>query len=166
MIRVLGDDDLRDALIIINQAATAYKGVIPDDMWREPYMGWDEIEGEAGEGVVFNGFFDEDVLAGVMGVQDKGDVTLIRHAYVAPSHQRKGIGGRLLDNISSGVAGPMLVGTWADAWWALRFYEKSGFTLLGPIVKKELLKRYWSIPDRQVETSVVLADEVFMDSFL
>ncbi len=143
---------------VINAAATAYSGVIPADRYHEPYMPLDELRGEIDAGVRFWGLFEgfEAALAGVMGDQDVDDVTLIRHAYVRPESQREGVGGRLLAHLEGSTQRPLLVGTWADAWWAVAFYERHGFTLVTPAEKDRLLHRYWSIPERQVETSVVL----------
>lgn len=143
---------------VINSAATVYSGVIPADRYHEPYMPLSELRGEIEAGVRFWGLLEGAgaVLAGVMGVQDVDDVTLIRHAYVLPERQRGGVGGRLLAHLVSLAARPLLVGTWADAWWAVAFYERHGFSLVTPAEKDRLLRRYWSIPERQVETSVVL----------
>jgi GNAT superfamily N-acetyltransferase len=144
---------------VINAAATAYAGVIPADRYHEPYMPSGELGGEIAAGVRFWGLFDAE-LAGVMGIQDVDDVTLIRHAYVRPDRQRGGVGARLLGHLvqlaDQPPARPLLVGTWAAAWWAVAFYERHGFTLVEPDEKDRLLRRYWSIPERQVETSVVL----------
>jgi GNAT superfamily N-acetyltransferase len=145
---------------IVNQAAAAYRGVIPADCWHEPYMPREELDTEIAAGVEFSGFWDDGTLVGVMGIQPVADVTLIRHAYVRPEHQRRGIGGALLRELM-GRAGerPLLVGTWADARWAIEFYERNGFRLVGPGETRRLLETYWSIPDRQAEVSVVLAAE-------
>jgi len=170
-IRPCTDADLEAMVAVINTAATAYAGVIPADRYNEPYMPQDELCAAISSGVCFWGLFeahgpatglstDESALAGVMGIQDVDDVTLIRHAYVRPDRQRAGVGGRLLAHLL-GLAGepparPLLVGTWAAAWWAVAFYERHGFVLVTPEEKDRLLRRYWSIPERQVETSVVL----------
>jgi GNAT superfamily N-acetyltransferase len=156
-IRRCGDDDRPAILAIVNAAAEAYRGVIPADRWHEPYMGADELDGEIATGVVFWGYEDEGGLVGVMGIQTVGDVDLIRHAYVRPGRQRGGIGGALLRHLRDRASRPMLVGTWAAAGWAIRFYERHGFELVSPERKTELLRTYWSIPERQIETSVVLA---------
>lgn len=158
MIRRCRDADFEVIYSIVNEAAKAYKGVIPEDRWREPYMSRDELRSEFDEGVVFFGFEEEGELVGVMGIQNTLDVTLIRHAYVRTSRQKLGIGGKLLARLLTLTERPVLIGTWADAYWAVRFYEKHGFDLVPPREKNRLLKKYWSIPERQIETSVVLAD--------
>jgi GNAT superfamily N-acetyltransferase len=161
MIRPCGSDDLDAIFAIINDAAQAYRGVIPDDCWHDPYMGRDELLSEIADGVVFWGLEVEGrsggVLAGVMGIQDKGEVALIRHAYVRNGDRRSGIGGTLLEHLERSTAKPILVGTWAAATWAIRFYEKHGYRLTTRQEKDRLLARYWRVPPRQVETSVVLA---------
>ena len=144
---------------IINDAAEAYHGVIPEDCWHVPYMSKDELSHEIDQGVVFWGYEEDGQLIGIMGIQDVKDVTLIRHAYVRTAKQNQGIGGKLLSELCQKLTRPMLVGTWADAVWAIRFYEKHGFRLVTPQEKTQLLKTYWSIPDRQIDTSVVLADQ-------
>ena len=151
-------------LAIVNAAAQAYRGVIPADRWREPYMPLDELEKEIAEGVVFWVAEQEGRLSGVMGIQDKGDVVLVRHAYVAPTTQRSGVGTKLLRHVESLVDKPILIGTWATASWAIEFYRRNGFTVVPKTCKDSLLRRYWSIPARQVETSVVLADGRWMDA--
>ena len=158
MIRDCDDGDVAAIRTIINAAAHAYKGVIPADRWTEPYMPEAELRGEIEAGVGFCGYLEDGRLRGVMGTQEIEDVTLIRHAYVAPAHQRRGIGGALLDRVAGETTTPILIGTWADAGWAVRFYRKHGFRLVPAAAARILLKRYWSIPDRQIETSVVLAD--------
>jgi GNAT superfamily N-acetyltransferase len=145
-------------LAIINDAAQAYRGVIPADRWHEPYMPMHELVEEIAAGVVFWVAEQEGRLLGVMGIQDKGDVALVRHAYVAPSTQRKGVGTRLLRHVEGLNSKPVLIGTWADASWAIEFYRRNGFTVVPNSHKDRLLRTYWSIPARQVETSVVLAD--------
>ena len=157
-IRPCTDADLDVMVSVINTAATAYAGVIPADRYHEPYMPLGELCGEIEAGVRFWGLFDgaDAALLGVMGVQDVDDVTLIRHVYVRPERQRGGVGGRLLAHLVGLAERILLVGTWADAWWAVAFYERHGFTLVTPAEKDRLLHRYWSIPERQVETSVVL----------
>ena len=142
-------------LEVINAAATAYAGVIPADRYHVPYMPAGELRDEISAGLRFWGWFDER-LCGVMGIQDVDDVTLIRHAYVDPDRQRSGVGSRLLVHLMSLARAPLLVGTWADAWWAVAFYERHGFRLVTFAEKERLLRRYWSISERQVETSVVL----------
>lgn len=157
MIRPLRADETEAILAIINAAAQAYQGVIPADCWHEPYMSSRELENELRAGVNFWGYEEGDRLVGVMGRQDLGEVILIRHAYVHPEWQRRGVGKKLLDYLLSQVKGPVLVGTWAAAHWAVRFYEKNGFTLVSHQEKERLLRIHWSISDRQIETSVVLA---------
>ncbi|MDP2044738.1 MAG: GNAT family N-acetyltransferase [Deltaproteobacteria bacterium] len=156
--RPLQDQEIDRALAIINQAALAYKGVIPADCWEEPYMPEAELRAEIAAGVNFWGYEDEGRLLGVMGRQDLVGVTLIRHAYVDPAAQRQGVGARLLAYLLEDIPNPVLVGTWAAAWWAIRFYEKHGFRLVTQEEKDKLLRTYWTISPRQVETSVVLAD--------
>lgn len=154
-IRRCSPNDEDRILYIINQAAKAYRGVIPDDRYKEPYMSREELRRETGE-MTFFGYEQNGKLVGVMGFQSiDEETTLIRHAYVLPSHQRKGIGGKLLNHLKNlSSAKLLLVGTWADAWWAIRFYQKNGFQILPN--GEELLRRYWNIPERQVKTSVVL----------
>lgn len=160
MIRPLKNDEAGLALKIINDAATAaYKGVIPDDCWHDPYMPGGELQAEIAAGIDFWAYAAGGDLLGVMGRQPLAEVTLIRHAYVRPNVQQQGIGAQLLDHLRKDVGAPVLVGTWAAAWWAIRFYEKHGFRLVTPAEKERLLRRYWTISDRQVETSVVLGDE-------
>ena len=142
---------------IVNAAAEAYRDVIPPDRWREPYMPMSELEGEIGAGVEFWGYEDDGELVGVMGIQDVGDLDLIRHAYVLPGLQGRGIGSALMERVTSDATRPLLVGTWAAAEWAIRFYERHGFEPVGRERSAELLRKYWDIPERQIETSVVLA---------
>src|SRR5687768_2432457 len=156
-IRPCRSDEHVAILAIVNAAAEAYRGVIPPDRWRDPYMPAEELAREIEDGVVFWGYEEQGELVGVMGVQDVGDVDLIRHAYVLPGRQRGGIGGALLEHLAGSAERPMLVGTWAAAEWAIRFYERHGFELLPRERAAELLRTYWSIPERQIETSVVLA---------
>jgi GNAT superfamily N-acetyltransferase len=156
MIRRCTDDDVPAIEAIINDAARAYRGVIPADCWHEPYMKRSDLVAEIAAGVQFWGWEDAGVLAGVMGLQPVRDVTLIRHAYVRPSHQSRGVGGALLTRLADETAGPLLVGTWASAEWAIRFYERHGFRVVGTEEKDRLLSVYWSIPARQRDTSVVL----------
>ena len=144
---------------IINDAAQAYNGVIPPDCWKEPYMSKDELRYEMDAGVAFWGYEEDGRLVGVMGIQHVQDVTLIRHAYVRTGQQHRGIGGQLLSYLRNQTVYPVLVGTWADAIWAIRFYEKHGFRLVSSEEKDRLLRKYWSIRERQIETSVVLADQ-------
>ena len=143
---------------IINDAAQAYKGVIPTDRWREPYMPASELQSEISKGVRFYGYWEADRLVGVMGIQDVKDVTLIRHAYVRTNHRGRGIGGHLLGYLRQLTSRPILIGTWKAASWAIGFYEKHGFALVSEDEKNRLLKTYWTIPDRQIEESVVLVD--------
>ncbi len=158
-IRLCRPDEFEVVYAIINDAAEAYRGVIPADRWKSPYMSRDELRHEIDEGVIFWGCQKESDLAGVMGIQDVLDVTLIRHAYVRTAQRNQGIGGRLLAELRQRTIRPTLIGTWAAADWAVRFYQRHGFRMVSPEEKNRLLRRYWSIPDRQVETSVVLADE-------
>jgi N-acetylglutamate synthase-like GNAT family acetyltransferase len=144
---------------IINDAARAYRGVIPEDRWHEPYMSPAELEEQVKQGVIFWGTEQDGKLIGVMGIQPVQDVTLIRHAYVRTSCRNRGIGSSLLRHLRTLTARPVLIGTWAAAVWAVAFYEKHGFRKVSPAEKDRLLKKYWSIPERQIETSVVLADE-------
>lgn len=156
MIRRCTNADIPAIHTIINDAADAYRGVIPADCWHEPYMTRDYLRDEIGAGVEFSGWFDEETLVGVMGLQTVRDATLIRHAYVRTTHQSKGIGGALLNAIAAHVDGPLLVGTWADAAWAIHFYERHGFRLVSSAEKDRLLDTYWTISPRQRDTSVVL----------
>ena len=159
VIRKSVEADFPEILSIVNDAAHAYRGVIPADRWHEPYMPSDELAGEMDRGVVFWVAEQEGRLSGVMGVQDKGDVVLVRHAYVAPGTQRSGIGTTLLRHVEALIEKPILIGTWAAASWAIEFYRRNGFTLVSSDEKNRLLRTYWSIPPRQIETSVVLADQ-------
>ena len=143
---------------IINSAALAYKGTIPADCWKEPYMPADELAEEIEAGVVFWCWEEAGSIAGIMGIQDIKDVTLIRHAYTHPAFQRKGIGSTLLKHLAARTKRPLLMGTWAAAKWAIRFYKNNGFTLVSEEEKNILLRKYWNIPARQVETSVVLSN--------
>ncbi len=158
MIRPCKADDVATILDIISDAAVAYRGVIPSDCWHEPYMSMEYLRHELGAGVRFWGYEHSGVLVGVMGIQQVRDVTLIRHAYVRTAHRNRGIGTRLISRLKTMITEPALVGTWAAAIWAIRFYEKHGFRLVTMEEKKDLLRRYWSISDRQTQMSVVLAD--------
>ena len=162
MIRACTEADFAAILAVINDGAAAYRGAIPADRWHEPYMAADELAREIAAGVAFSGFTDADTqeraLLGVMGIQPVRDVTLIRHAYVRTSHQRRGIGGQLLTALAAATHRPLLIGTWAAATWAVDFYQSHGFRLIEGAEKDRLLETYWSIPARQIETSVVLAD--------
>ena len=157
LIRPCAGDDRAAILALVNAAAEAYRGVIPADRWHEPYMPPDELDGEIAAGVRFWGYEDDGELVGVMGLQPVRDVELIRHAYVAPGRQRGGVGGTLLEHLAQRTTARMLVGTWAAAGWAVRFYERHGFAPVGRERTAELLRAYWTIPERQIETSVVLA---------
>jgi GNAT superfamily N-acetyltransferase len=143
-------------LRIINLAAQRYHGAIPADCWHEPYMTADQLAAEIAAGVEFWGAETDAALAGVMGIQHVLDVDLIRHAYVLPGFQGKGIGGLLLTGIAGDTSRPVLIGTWAAAGWAINFYQRHGFEIVRSDEARALLKMYWSVPDRQVETSVVL----------
>ena len=156
MIRPCTKADLNTIREIINEAAEAYRGVIPADCWHEPYMTRAHLDEEIAAGVVFRGCEDEGTLVGVMGLQKSRDATLIRHAYVRRSHQGRGIGGTLMSALTSESDGPLLVGTWAAATWAIRFYERHGFELATPVETDRLLRLYWTVSPRQRETSVVL----------
>jgi len=151
-------EDFDAILDIVNDAAQAYRGVIPGDRWRDPYMPADELAREIGAGVVFWVAEDEGRVTGVMGIQDKGDVALVRHAYIATTLQRSGIGTTLLRHVEGLTDKPVLIGTWADASWAVAFYQRNGYTVVSHEEKDRLLRAYWSIPARQIDTSVVLAD--------
>jgi GNAT superfamily N-acetyltransferase len=160
-IRSCRDDERAAILAIVNAAAEAYRGVIPADRWHDPYMPAQELDEEIAAGVAFWGCEVEGELVGVMGIQPVGNVDLIRHAYVAPGSQQHGVGGALLDQLAGSATRRMLVGTWAAADWAIRFYERHGFELVSPELKTRLLQTYWAIPERQIETSVVLAKPPF-----
>lgn len=149
--------DLDAIAAVINDAARAYRGVIPADRWHEPYMPRHELESEIASGVSFWVAEEEGRLLGVMGIQDKGEVALVRHAYVPTARQRGGVGTRLLRHVQGLVDKPILIGTWADASWAIAFYRRNGFDVVPDDERNRLLRTYWSIPERQVETSVVLA---------
>ncbi len=163
-IRQSAETDFAGILAIINDAARAYRDVIPADRWHEPYMSTEELTGEMSAGVAFWIAEQEGRLLGVMGIQDKGDVALVRHAYVAPTTQRTGVGTRLLRHVESLVDKPLLIGTWAAASWAIDFYRRNGFTVVPSDDKDRLLRAYWSIPERQIETSVVLANRRWLDA--
>jgi len=158
LIRKSNATDSEPMLALVNAAAQAYRGVIPEDRWREPYMSAEELQQEIARGVDFWVAQDRDRLLGVMGIQDRAEVELVRHAYVEPTAQGKGVGTRLLRHVLGLASKPVLVGTWADATWAIEFYRKNGFTPVPATDKDRLLRQYWSIPDRQIETSVVLAN--------
>jgi N-acetylglutamate synthase-like GNAT family acetyltransferase len=157
-IRPCEERDIEIIYDIINEAAQAYRGIIPADRWKEPYMSKDELRHEIAEGVRFWCYIEDGEILGVMGMQDIEDVTLMRHAYVRTVRRRQGIGGRLLTELRKKASRPILIGTWAAAVWAVHFYEGQGFYLVSSEEKDRLLKKYWSIPKRQIETSVVLAE--------
>jgi N-acetylglutamate synthase-like GNAT family acetyltransferase len=161
-IRPCTDLDFGEILEVINDAAQAYKGVIPDDRFKEPYMPPEELRRAVDDGVRFWRFERDRRVLGVMGLQEVADVTLIRHAYVRTAQRRAGIGGRLLEHLRSRSARPLLVGTWAAAGWAIDFYRRHGFEVVAPDEAAALLRRYWSVPERQTETSVVLAEKPSM----
>jgi N-acetylglutamate synthase-like GNAT family acetyltransferase len=159
LIRKSVEADFAAMLAIVNDAAVAYRGVIPADRWHEPYMPSDALERDIAEGVVFWVAEHEGRLSGIMGIQDKRDVALVRHAYVAPTTQRSGVGTQLLRHVEGLVDKPILIGTWAAASWAIQFYRRNGYTVVTNSDKDRLLRTYWSIPARQIETSVVLAKD-------
>jgi N-acetylglutamate synthase-like GNAT family acetyltransferase len=157
MIRPCTDADVPAIEIIVNDAAQKYRGVIPPDCWREPYMPHHELLGEIAAGVRFWAWQeDSGALIGVMGMQKVPDATLIRHAYVLSGNQSRGIGGALLNRLLGQSSGRSLVGTWAAAGWAIRFYQRHGFRLVSAAEKDRLLQQYWRISKRQQETSVIL----------
>ena len=149
--------DFNEIYEIINDAAMAYRGIIPADRWHEPYMSEEELKRQIDEGVQFWCYAEGGKILGVMGIQFKEDVTLIRHAYVRTTKRNSGIGSKLLEHLYAISRTPVLIGTWADAKWATEFYQKHGFRLLPKEEKNNLLRKYWTIPVRQIETSVVLA---------
>lgn len=149
--------DFKEIHEIINDAASVYRGIIPADRWHEPYMAEEELKNQIDVGVEFWKYTEYDQIIGVMGIQFKKDVTLIRHAYGRATKRNKGIGSKLLEHLNAIAKTPVLIGTWADAKWAIEFYQKHGFRLLPTEEKNSLLRKYWTIPIRQVETSVVLA---------
>ena len=159
MIRVCTEQDIGTMVEIVNESARAYQGHIPADCYHQPYMPEDELRSEIADGVTFYGYEEDGTLVAVMGIQDKGQVVLIRHAYTRTAERGKGIGSRLLADLLQMTSKPVLIGTWRDAGWAIRFYQKHGFRLVSREEKDALLRTYWSISERQVETSVVLVDE-------
>lgn len=166
MIRRCEAHDFDQIQAIINDGAQAYKGIIPADRWTDPYMSRDHLQHEIQSGIIFYGYQQspdpDSPLIAVMGIQHVHDVTLIRHAYVRTTSQKQGIGALLLSRLRELTPNPILIGTWADATWAIRFYQRHGFRLITNVTEKNhLLKRYWTIPDRQIETSVVLADSTW-----
>ena len=158
MIRPAEDSDFEDIFTIINDGAQAYKGIIPADRWHDPYMPREELRDQIDAGVEFWVYQEGAETIGVMGIQHVQDVTLIRHAYVRTASRSRGIGGQLLQHLRTIANGPILIGTWADAAWAVGFYRKHGFRVVSHDEKERLLRRYWKIPERQIETSVVLAE--------
>jgi N-acetylglutamate synthase-like GNAT family acetyltransferase len=157
VIRNALEHDFDDIYNVINDAAIAYKGIIPEDRWHEPYMTREELRAQIEDGVKFSCYIDNDKIVGVMGIQDKSDVNLIRHAYVITTERNKGIGTILIHELLRDSKKPILIGTWRAAHWAISFYERHGFFVVSEEEKNALLRKYWNIPDRQVETSVVLA---------
>jgi len=158
MIRRCTEQDFDEIFDLVNDGAQAYKGMIPADRWHEPYMPKEELRQQIEDGVIFWGVEEAGELLGVMGIQPVQDVSLIRHAYVRTTSQRRGVGKQLLEHLLKLTTAPVLIGTWADATWAIRFYEKNGFQKVTHEEKERMLRTYWVIPERQVETSVVLAD--------
>lgn len=156
MIRECTSDEFDSICAVINDAAAAYRGIIAADRWKEPYMSREELRREIEEGVTFSGFFERDDLLGVMGLQLVSDVALIRHAYTRTASQGRGIGSALLAHVQRQTDRPILIGTWKAATWAVRFYESRGFTLVDAPQKDVFLRRYWTVPERQIEESVVL----------
>jgi GNAT superfamily N-acetyltransferase len=156
-IRPCRDEELATILAIVNSAAEVYRDVIPPDRWHEPYMSMPDLRRDIDAGVAFWGFASQGELIGVMGIQAVQDVDLIRHAYVLPGRQRLGVGAALIEHLRRQSMRRMLVGTWAAATWAIDFYRRHGFELVSSARARTLLETYWSIPERQIETSVVLA---------
>jgi GNAT superfamily N-acetyltransferase len=148
--------DISEMFAVINDSAIAYRGHIPADVWSEPYMPLSELRAEIADGVVFSKYVENGAILGVMGIQKVRDVHLIRHAYVRTASRGKGVGGKLLEHLAQGVEGEILIGTWRAATWAIAFYEKHGYALVGEKEKNRLLHSYWNVSDRQIETSVVL----------
>lgn len=159
MIRACDQAEFEEIWAIINDGAEAYRGVIANDRWHEPYMTREELKNELLNGVAFWGYEQDGSLQGVMGIQDVLDVTLIRHAYVRTSKRRYGIGGMLLTHLKTLTRRPILIGTWSNASWAVRFYEKHGFRTVNPDAKDQLLRKYWNVTARQIETSLVLCQQ-------
>jgi N-acetylglutamate synthase-like GNAT family acetyltransferase len=164
LVRRSVEADKATILAIVNDAAQAYRGVIPVDRWHEPYMPAEDLDKEIAAGVVFWVAEENGRVLGVMGIQDKGDVALVRHAYVASTLQKKGVGTTLLRHVEGLTDKPVLIGTWATASWAIEFYRRNGYTVVPNDVKDRLLQTYWSIPARQIETSVVLADRRWIEA--
>ena len=165
-LRDIVPDDFDHILHIINCAAEAYRGVIPPDRWREPYMNAEALASEMDDGVMFSGVVIDGRLVGVMGVQDRGVVNLIRHAYVVPDQQGTGIGSRLIKHLCDRDDKPILIGTWQAADWAIGFYERHGFRRLAHDDATALLRTFWNVPERQIDTSVVLASQTLSQSYL
>ena len=161
MIRECNAEDFNEIFKIINDAAIAYKAVIPPDRWHEPYMTKEELRAQIEDGVRFSCYVDQGEIIGVMGIQDKSDVQLIRHAYVRTTQRNQGVGTLLLNELMKNSSKPILIGTWKAAYWAIGFYQKHGFRLVDEAEKNRLLKKYWRIPKRQIETSVVLVEKRF-----
>lgn len=158
MIRVCGQEDFEEIWAIVNDGAKAYKGVIPQDCFHQPYMSKQELQKEIAAGVAFWGFEEDGALLGVMGIQSVQEVMLIRHAYVRSASQKRGIGAQLLSHLRRLTDKPVLIGTWGDAEWAIRFYRKHGFELVPLSQKDQLLQQYWTVSARQRQVSVVLAE--------
>jgi GNAT superfamily N-acetyltransferase len=156
MIRRCAAGDVEEIFGVINDAASAYRGVIPADRWQEPYTPLEELRGELAAGVQFWGWVQDGRIGGVMGLQLVGDVALVRHAYTRPADQGKGIGSALLHHLVAQIDRPVLVGTWKAATWAIRFYLGRNFILVSEQEKADLLRCYWTVPERQIEESVVL----------
>jgi N-acetylglutamate synthase-like GNAT family acetyltransferase len=163
MVRNATEKDFDEIYNVINDAAIAYKGIIPAGSWHEPYMTKEELKTQIEDGVRFSCYIDDNKIVGVMGIQHKKDVDLIRHAYVITRQRKKGIGTILIQELLKASTKPILIGTWKAAHWAISFYERHGFFLVPEEEKNILLRKYWNIPDRQVETSVVLADAKYKD---
>lgn len=159
MIRLCGVNDMETIYDIINDAAQAYKGIIPKDRYKEPYMTLDELNEEIHDGVLFWGYEIDNEIVGVMGLQEKDEVSLIRHAYVRTDQRSKGIGGHLLSFLISYTKKTILIGTWESAFWAIGFYEKHGFEVVSKESKENLLRQYWHVPYEQIQTSVVLTND-------
>lgn len=158
VVRRCGDDELEAVLSIVNAAAVAYRGVIPDDCWHEPYMTPNGLGRDILEGLEIWGYERGGELIGVMGIQPMADVDLIRHAYVRPTVQRKGVGAALIQHVRRLTDRRILVGTWAAAGWAVAFYQRHGFEPVRSPLAERLMRKYWSVPSRQMEVSVVLAN--------
>ncbi len=160
MIRVCVEYDVESIYDIINDAAQAYKGIIPEDRFYEPYMSLEELNVEIMNGVLFWGYEVDNEIVGVMGLQEKGEVSLIRHAYVRSNQRNNGIGGELLAYLITLTKKPLLIGTWASAFWAISFYEKHGFQVVSQASKETLLRKYWHVPEEQIQSSVVLTNDL------